>query len=88
MTNSKMAVCLVKTHTRLEIRVLPVFSIGSFRLMVSSCEQQILRCSLGIRDMFHVYLNRFEFHFLWLHIIKTSKFCFFMHNGLVPGIAK
>ena len=43
---------------------------------------------ITVPDMFHVYLNRFEFHFLRLHIIKTSKFCFFMHNGLVPGIAK
>ena len=44
--------------------------------------------SLYIRDMFHVYLNIFEFHFLRLHIIKTNKFCFFMHNRRVPGIAK
>ena len=41
-----------------------------------------------IRDMFHVYLNKFEFHFLRLHINKTNTFCFFMHNGCVPGIAK
>ena len=41
-----------------------------------------------IRDMFHVYLNRFEFHFLRLHIIKTNKLCFFVHNGRVLGIAK
>ena len=41
-----------------------------------------------IRDLFHVYLNRFEFHFLRLHIIKTNKLCFFMHNGSVSGIAK
>ena len=41
-----------------------------------------------IRDLFHVYLNRFEFHFLRLHINKTNKFCFFMHNGRVLGIAK
>ena len=27
-----------------------------------------------VRDMFHVYLNKFEFHFLRLHIIKTNKF--------------
>ena len=40
-----------------------------------------------IRDMFHVYLNRFKFHFL-RHIIKTNKLCFSMHNGRVPGIAK
>ena len=25
-----------------------------------------------IHDLFHVYLNRFEFHFLRLHIIKTK----------------
>ena len=41
-----------------------------------------------IRDMFHVYLNRFEFHVLRLHINKTNKLCIFMHNGRVPGIAK
>ena len=29
-----------------------------------------------IRDMFHVYLNRFEFHFLRLHIIKQTNFAF------------
>ena len=45
-------------------------------------------CRLSIRDMFHVYLNRFEFHFLRLHIIKLNKFCFFMYNSRVPGIAK
>ena len=41
-----------------------------------------------VRNMFHVHLNRFEFHFLWLNINKTSKFCFFVHNGRVLGIAK
>ena len=41
-----------------------------------------------IRYLFHVYLNRLEFHFLQLHINKTNKFCFFMHNGRVPDIAK
>ena len=49
---------------------------------------QLLLCDYVIRDLFHVCLNRFEFHFLRLHIIKTSKFCYFMHNGRVPGIAK
>ena len=41
-----------------------------------------------IRDKFHVYLNSFEFHFLRLHMIKTNKFGFFMHNRRVLGIAK
>ena len=31
---------------------------------------------LGVGDLFHVYLNRFEFHFLRLHINKTNNFCF------------
>ena len=26
-----------------------------------------------VRDLFHVYLNRFEFHCLRLHINKTNK---------------
>ena len=43
---------------------------------------------LYLRDMFHVYLNRFDFHFLRLNINKTNTFCFLMHNGRVPGIAK
>ena len=41
-----------------------------------------------IGDLFHVYLNKFEFQFLRLHINNTITFCFFMHNGHVPGIAK
>ena len=41
-----------------------------------------------IRDLFHVYLNKFEFQFLRLHLNNTNTFCFFMHNGHVPGIAK
>ena len=37
----------------------------------------------------YVYLNRFEFQFLQLHINKTNKCCFFMiHNVRIPGIAK
>ena len=42
---------------------------------------------LYVRDVFHVYLNKFEFHFLRVHINKTNKFCFFMHNGRAFGIA-
>ena len=36
----------------------------------------------------HVYLNRFEYKFLRLHINKTNKCCFFIHNGRVQDIAK
>ena len=52
------------------------------------CRQIISCLYFNIRDLFNVYLNRFEFHFLWLHINKTNKFCLFMHNGRVPGIVK
>ena len=41
-----------------------------------------------VRDLFHVYLNKFEFHFLRLHINKANKFWFFIHNRRVFGIAK
>ena len=40
--------------------------------------------SSDIRDLFHVYLNKFEFHFLQLHINKTSQFCFLINNRCVP----
>ena len=49
---------------------------------------QRFECQLDIRDMFNVYLNKFEFRFLRLHVNKTNKFCFFMLNGRVFGIAK
>ena len=48
----------------------------------------ILKPNTCVRDMFHVYLNRSEYDFLWLHIIKTNTFCFFMHNERVPVITK
>ena len=41
-----------------------------------------------IRDLFHAYFNRFEFHFLRLHINETNKFCFFVQKGNIPGFAK
>ena len=41
-----------------------------------------------IQEMFHVYLNKFEFQFLRLLINKTHNCCFIVHNGHVPGIAK
>ena len=56
--------------------------------MKSSYLTNMVGKTLPLRDMFHVYLNRFEFLVLWLHIIKTNSFCFFMHNRRVPGIAK
>ena len=50
--------------------------------------QTIASTIVTIRDMFHVYLNGFEFHFLRLHMNKTNSFCFLMHKERVPGIAR
>ena len=36
-----------------------------------------------ISCIFHVYLNRREFHFLRLHINKTNQFCFLINNGRI-----
>ena len=33
-------------------------------------------------------VDRFEFHFLRLHINKTNTFCFFLNNGRVSGNVK
>ena len=35
-----------------------------------------------VRDMFHVYLIRFEFHFLRLHINKLTNFAFPFITGV------
>ena len=43
--------------------------------------------ALLIRDMFHVYLNRFKFHFLRLYVNKTTPF-FIINNGSVPVMPK
>ena len=41
-----------------------------------------------IRDLFHVYLNKCEFHFSRLHVNKINNFCFLLNNGQVPGMTK
>ena len=41
-----------------------------------------------LRDLFHVCLNKFEFHFLRLHINKTNLLCFLISHGRVPVIAE
>ena len=56
-------------------------------LLLFFCFQLIIQI-FHLQDMFHVYLNKFEVHFLRLHIIKTNKFYFSMHKRRVPGIAK
>ena len=41
-----------------------------------------------IQDLFHVYLNKFEFHFLRLPRNETNRFCFLINNGRVTGTTK
>ena len=42
-----------------------------------------------MRDLFHVYLNRCEFHFLGMDTNKTNIFFYFLINyGRVPGMIK
>ena len=41
-----------------------------------------------VRDLFHVYLNKCEFHFSRLHVNKINNFCFHLNNGGVPGMTK
>ena len=41
-----------------------------------------------VRDLFHVYLNKFEFQFLRLHMNRTRKFCFLINDGRVTGTTK
>ena len=60
----------------------------SYTNFVFRQKQNLGQIFIYIRDLFHVYLNRFEIPFLPLHIIKTNTFCFFMHKGRVPGIAE
>ena len=37
-----------------------------------------------LQDLFHVYLNKCEYHFSRLHVNKISNFCFLLNNGRVP----
>ena len=41
-----------------------------------------------IRDLFHVYLNKCEFHFSRLHVNKINNFCFLLSNVRVPCMTK
>ena len=39
-----------------------------------------------LRDLFHVYFNRCEFHFMRLHKDKTNKSGFIIYDGRVPAM--
>ena len=41
-----------------------------------------------VRDLFHVYLNKCEYHFSRLHVNKINNFCFLLNNGRVPCMTK
>ena len=42
----------------------------------------------NIRDLFHDYLNKCEFHFSRLRVNKINNFCFLLNNGRVLGMTK
>ena len=63
-----------------------IVSMEFFILLTKPCTN--IGVPLPIRDMFHVYLNIFEFLFLRLYINKASKLCFFVYNGRVSDITK
>ena len=42
----------------------------------------------GVRDLFHVYMNKCEFNFSRLHVYKINNFCFLLNNGHVPCMTK
>ena len=41
-----------------------------------------------LRDLFHVYLNKCDFHFSRLHVNKINNFCFLLNNACVIGMTK
>ena len=41
-----------------------------------------------LQELFHVYSNRFEFHFLPMHLIKQTHFVFLQNYGRARGMAK
>ena len=43
---------------------------------------------LQLQELFHVYLNKFEFHFLRLHVNKINNFCFLLNYRRAPCMTK
>ena len=43
---------------------------------------------IGLRDLFHVYLNKCIFLFSRLHVNKINNFCFLSNNGRFPCMTK
>ena len=41
-----------------------------------------------LQEVFHVYLNKFEFHFSRLHVHKMNNFDFLLNKGHVPCTTK
>ena len=52
----------------------------------TKCE--IVMLEIIVRDLFHVYLNKFEFHFSRLHVNKINNFCFLLIDGCVLCMTK
>ena len=77
------------TRERRRERNREVFFINGQYIPKTNCMHRIKNIlKWEERDLFQVYFNICEFHFVQLHINKTNSFCFFIHNGHVPGNAK
>ena len=68
----------------------PLFSlISAFVLpLIENFISNLVTSKITIQDLFHVYLNKCEFHFLRLHVNKKNNFCFLLYNGRVRGMTK
>ena len=63
-----------------------VYNFDSVSAYFSECSQNFHM--LKIRDLFHVLLIKFEFHFSRLHVNKINNFCFLLDNRRVPCMNK
>ena len=57
-------------------------------LLLTNPIDMFFRVKAIIRDLFHVYLKKCEFHFSRLHVNKINNFCFLLNNGRVPCMTK
>ena len=60
----------------------------AFNFSCYSYKTCVLIFLVVIRDMFHVYLNKCEFRFSRLLVIKIKFFCFLLNYGRVPCMTK
>ena len=78
--------CVVKSTER--VLDIELNEEDFFIVFFISAQPALVLGRADLQDLFHVYLNKGEFQFLLLHIIKTNTFCFFIDNGRVTGTTK